>query len=101
MEKLKVQSSFNEAPSLEVISKPQEVPSSSEIACSKKIKPRAIIFKADAKDLQKIKVLIETQFPKVEIIYVTSGPTASILRVTKSMPFETQDSSVQPLSTVE
>jgi len=67
----------------------------------KKIKPRAIIFKAVDKDLHKIKELIETQFPKVEIIYVTSGPTASILRVTKSMPFETQDSSTQPLYTIE
>jgi hypothetical protein len=68
MEKLKFQSSFDEATSLEVISKPQGVRSSTEMACSKKIKPRAIIFKADAKDLQKIKELIETQFPKVEII---------------------------------
>jgi hypothetical protein len=68
---------------------------------SYKSKPRALIFKADEKDLDKIKKLIETQFPKVEIIYVTSGPTASILRVTKSVSFKTQDSSIQPLSTVE
>ena len=101
MAKLKFQSSFDEATNLEVISKPQGVRSSTEMACSKKIKPRAIIFKADAKDLQKIKELIETQFSKVEIIYITSGSTDSILRVTKSIPLETQNSSEQPLCTVE
>jgi hypothetical protein len=79
----------------------QRVPSNSETACSKKIKPRALIFKAINKDFDKIKELIETQFPEVEIIYATTGPAASILRVTKSIPFETQDSSTQPLYTVE
>ena len=64
---------------------------------SKKIKPRALIFKATDKDLDKIKELIETEFTKVEIIYVTTGSASSILRVTKSMPFETQNSSEQPL----
>jgi hypothetical protein len=78
-----------------------EVPSASETACSKKIKPRALIFKANYKDFDKIRELIKTQFPEVEIIYVTSGPAASILRVTKSIPFETQDSYAQPLYTVE
>jgi hypothetical protein len=101
MEKLKDQSSFDRATSLEVISKPQGGSSSSEMACSKKIKPRAMIFKANDQDLQKIKELIETQFSKVEIIYITSGPTASILRVTKSIPLETQNSSEQPFYTVE
>ena len=79
----------------------QEVPSASEIACSKKVKPRALIFKANDKDLHKIKELLKTQFPEVEIIYVTTGPAASILRVTKSIPFEKQDSSAQPLYTIE
>ena len=74
----------------------QEVPLASESACSKKIKPRALIFKSNDKELHKIKELIETQFPEVEIIYVTTGPAASILRVTKSIPFERQDPSAQP-----
>ena len=79
----------------------QEVSSALKIPCSLKIKPRAIIFKADDKDLDKIKELIEKQFPEVEIIYLTTGPATSILRVTKSMPFEKQDVSTQPLYTVE
>ena len=79
----------------------QEVPPASETACSKKVKPRALIFKSNDKDLHKIKELLKTQFPEVEIIYVTTGPAASILRVTKSMPFEKQDSSEQPLYTIE
>ncbi len=83
MDKIKVEPSFGEVTKFEVMSKTQEVPLCSEMACSKKIKPRAIILKANDKDLHQIKELIETQFPKVEIIYVTSGPTASILRVTK------------------
>jgi hypothetical protein len=78
----------------------QEVPpeaSVTETSYSRKIKPRALIFKATEKDLDKIKELIETQFTEVEIIYVTTGPATSILRVTKSMPFETEDSSTKPL----
>ena len=71
------------------------------ISHSRKIKPRALIFKAKDKDLYKIKELIETQFPEVEIIYVTTGPATSILHVTKSMPFEAQNSSEQPLYTIE
>ena len=57
---------------------------------SNKIKPRALIFKANQKDLSQIKDIIETQFPKVEIIYITTGPAESILRVTKSMPQENE-----------
>jgi hypothetical protein len=38
------------------------------ICLFKKIKPRALIFEAQDKDLDKIKELIETQFPEVEII---------------------------------
>jgi hypothetical protein len=79
----------------------QQVPSTSEPACSRKIKPRALIFKANNKDFDKIEELIKTQFPQVEIIYVTSGPAESILRVTKSIPFEAQDTSTQPLFTIE
>jgi hypothetical protein len=56
----------------------QEVPSVSETVCSRKILPRALVFKAHDKDLHKIKELIKTQFPEVEIIYVTIGPAASI-----------------------
>jgi hypothetical protein len=77
------------------------VSSVSDTVCTKKIKPRALIFKANYKDFDEIKELIKTQFPEVEIIYATTGPTASILRVTKSIPFETQDTSTQPLFTVE
>ena len=73
----------------------------SETVCSKKIKPRAIIFKANQKDFRKLKDLIETEFPEVEIIYVTTGPAKSILRVTKSIPFEMQNSSAQPYYTIE
>jgi hypothetical protein len=87
MEKLKFESSIQETTKAEIMSiEPQEVPSSLEHACSKRIKPRAIIFKANNKELHKIKELIETQFPEVEIIYVTTGPAASLLRVTKSVP---------------
>jgi hypothetical protein len=68
---------------------------------SYKSKPRALIFKADQKDLDKIKELIKTQFPKVEIVYITTGPATSILRVTKSMPFETQNYLTQPIYTIE
>jgi hypothetical protein len=79
----------------------KEFPSGSEEVCPKRMKPRALIFKANYKDFDKIIELIKTQFPEVEIIYATTGPTASILRVIKSVPFETQDSSTQPLYTVE
>ena len=79
----------------------QDVPVFLETTYSKRIKPRAIIFKANDNDLNKIKELIEIQFPKVEIIYVTTGPAASILRVTKSMPAEPQNSSSELLYTIE
>ena len=68
----------------------------SEIVCSKKIKPRAFIFKANNNDFDKIKELIETHFPEVQILYVTTAPVGSILRVAKSLPFERQDPSSQP-----
>ncbi len=79
----------------------QKVSSASETVCLKKIKPRALIFKSNNKDFDKITELIETQFPEVEILYVTTGPVGSILRVAKSIPFEKQDTSTQPLFTIE
>jgi len=88
-----VESSLTETTQDSVIS--QEV--HSDLEPTYKMKPRALIFKSNEKDLDKIKDLIETQFPKVEIIYITTGPASSILRVTKSMPSETQNSPVQPL----
>ena len=75
--------------------------SSSESACLGRVKPRALVFKASDRDLDRLKVLIREQFAGVEIIYVTSGPASCILHVTKSMPFEKQDSSTQPLYTIE
>jgi hypothetical protein len=99
MEKLKIESSLEQTTTVEAIT--QEVSPSTETPCAKKDKPRALIFKANDKDLDKIKELIETQFPEVKIIYVTTGPATSILHVTKSMPFETQYSSAQPFYTVE
>jgi hypothetical protein len=100
--KMDSQSYLEESAMVEKIT--QEVPpeaSISETSYSRKIKPRALIFKATEKDLDKIKELIETKFTEVEIIYVTTGPATSILRVTKSMPFETQSSSAPPLCTSE
>ena len=100
--KLKIESSLKEATKVEVITiDAHEVALASETACSRKIKPRAIIFKANEKDFRKLKDSIETQFPEVEIIYVTTGPVASVLRVIKSIPFEMQNSSVQPYYTIE
>ncbi len=77
-----------------------DVPQVVSLDLAYKIKPRALILKANEKDLNKLKELIETQFPKVEIVYITTGPATSILRVTKSMPFEMQNSA-QPLYTIE
>jgi hypothetical protein len=102
MEKLIVESSIEETTKVGI--KPietQETPESLEPTCSKRIKPRAIIFKANDNDLNKIKELIETQFPKVEIIYVTTGPAASILHVTKSIPIELENSRSQPFYSIE
>ena len=79
----------------------QEISPVSETVCLGKVKPRALVFKASDKDLDRLKALIKEQFAGVEIIYVTTGPASSILRVTKSMPFEKQGSSTQLLYTVE
>jgi len=67
----------------------------------KKIRPRAIVFKANQKDFDKIREFIKSQLPDVEIVYVTTGPAACILRVAKSMPFELQDSFTQTFYTAE
>lgn len=92
LEKLKMTLPFKED---------NQVPSALEVPCSKRIKPRALVFKANDKDLHKIKELIETQFPDVEILYVTTGPAKSFLHVTKSIPFEMQGSSEHPFYTIE
>jgi hypothetical protein len=78
-----------------------QMPPDLEVSCSKRIKPRALVFKANDKDLHKIKKLIKAQFPDVEILYVASGPAKSFLQVTKSIPFELQDSSQHLLYSVE
>jgi len=72
-----------------------------DIGALNKIKPRALIFKSNQKDLDKLKELIETQFPEVKILYITTGPVTSILHVTKSMPIETPNYPDQPLYTIE
>ena len=79
----------------------QEARSVEVAASAKAIKPRALIFKAANKDFDKITELIKSEFPEVEILYITTGHVASILRVTKSLPFERQNSSEQSLYTVE
>ena len=102
MEKLKLELSLKKATKVEAkTTELNEVPLVLETVCSRKIKPRAIILKAHDKDFSKLKDFIEKLFPEVEIIYVTTGPVACVLRVVKSMPFELQDSSVQPCYTVE
>ncbi len=70
-------------------------------AFSGRIKPRALVLKAADKDFDEIKEVIKKQFPQVEIIYLTTGPAASTLRVVKSIPFKTQNPSENPLYTVE
>ena len=102
MEKLEIEPSLNKTATAEVTTiESSEVHLTSEAACLRKIKPRAIIFKANDKDFYKINDLIKTQFPEVEVVYVTTGPVASFLRVTKSIPFEMQYSSEQPYYTIE
>jgi malate/lactate dehydrogenase len=102
MEKLEIDPSLNKTAKAEVSTiESSEVYLTSQAACLKKIKPRAIIFKANDKDFYKIKDSIKMQFPEVEIIYVTTGPVDSILRVIKSIPFEMQRSSEQPNYTIE
>jgi len=102
MEKLEIEPSLEKTDKAEVTSVvSSEVIPTLEAPCLRKIKPRAIIFKANDKDFCKLKDSIKSQFPEVEIVYVTTGPVASILRVTKSIPFEMQNSSEQPNYTIE
>src|SRR5665647_3676723 len=102
MEKLEIDSSLNKTAKAEVMTiESSELHSTSEATGLKKIKPRAIIFKATDKDFCKINDLIKTQFPEVEVVYVTTGPVASFLRVYKSIPFEMQNSCEQPSYTIE
>ncbi len=79
----------------------QEACSAKASAFPKTPKPRALIFKATNRDFDKITELIKSEFPDVEILYITTGPVASILRVTKSLPFEMQNSPEQSLYTIE
>jgi hypothetical protein len=102
MEKLEIEPSLYKIAKAEVMTiESSEVHSTSEVTCLKKIKPRAIIFKANDKDFYKLNDLIKTQFSEVEVVYVTTGPVASFLRVIKSIPFEMQNSSEQPNYTIE
>jgi hypothetical protein len=102
MEKLEIEPSLEKTTKAEVMKiESSEVLPTSIVTCLRKIKPRAIIFKANDKDFCKLTDSIKSQFPEVEIVYVTTGPVASILRVTKSIPFEMQNSSEQPNYTIE
>ena len=102
MEKLEIEPSLEKTTKVEVLSvtSPEALPTL-ELPCLKKIKPRAIIFRANDKDFCKLNDLIKSQFPDVEVVYVTTGPVSSFLKVTKSVPFEMQDSSEQPNYTIE
>jgi len=102
MEKLEIEKSIKNVIKAEDIkTESSELPPNSEATFLRKIKPRAIIFKANDKDFYKLNDFIKTQFPEVEVVYVTTGPVDSFLRVTKSIPFELQNSSEQPTYTVE
>jgi hypothetical protein len=102
MEKLEIEPSIEKTTKEDVLTiESSKVPLTSEATCFKKIKPRAIIFKACDKDFCKLNDLIKLQFPEVEIVYVTTGPAESFLRVSKSIPFEMQNSSEQPNYTIE
>jgi hypothetical protein len=102
MEKLMIEPSLEKTPKTEVIKVvlPEVIPTL-EKPCLRKIKPRAIIFKANDKDFCRLNDLVKSQFPDVEVVYVTTGPVASVLRVTKSIPFEMQNSSEQLNYTIE
>ena len=102
MEELEVDPSLKKTVKADVMKiESSEVHLTSEATCFKKIKPRAIIFRACDKDFCKLNDLIKLQFPEVEVVYVTTGPVDSFLRVSKSIPFEMQNSSEQPNYTIE
>lgn len=61
-----------------------EIKEISSVSVGSRIKkPRAIVIKATNKELDDVLDFIETQFPSIQVLYVTTGPTASILRVTR------------------
>jgi hypothetical protein len=102
MEKLEMELSLKKATNVEVMKiESSEAPPTSETTCLRKIKPRAIILKASDRDFCRLNDLIKTQFPEVEVVYVTTGPVDSFLRVSKSIPFEMQNSSTQINYTIE
>jgi len=102
VEKLEIEQNLEKTAKVEFMPiESPKVPPTLEPTYAKKIKPRAIIFRSNNKDFDMIRKLIETQFLEVEILYVTTGPVASVLRVTKSIPFEMQNCSEQPNYTVE
>lgn len=102
MEKLEVDPSLKKTIKADVMKiESSEVYLTSEAICLRKIKPRAIIFKACNEDFCKLNEIIKTQFPEVEVVYVTTGPVDSFLRVSKSIPFEMQNSSMQINYTIE
>jgi hypothetical protein len=59
------------------------------------------VFKASDKELDRLKELIKERFADIKIIYITTGTVSCILQVTKTMPYEKQNSSAQPLYAVE
>ncbi len=68
--------------------------SSLEVPCSRKVKPRAIVLKASNGDFEKISSIIKEQLPEVEVLYVTTAPPGTFLHISRSVPFEKQDSSI-------
>ena len=70
--------------------------SSLEVSCLKKVKPRAFVLKANNKDFDKIHDMIKENFPEVELLYATTAPVGTFLRISKAIPFEMQDSSIKP-----
>ena len=79
----------------------QEVRMVKAAGSAKTIRLRALILKATNKDFDKITDLLKSEFPEVEILYITTGPAASIIHVTKSLPFEMQNPTEQSLYTIE
>jgi hypothetical protein len=80
LEKLKMDLPFKGNSQSEVLT--QKVSSTLEVPCSKRMLPRALVFKARGGDFDRIKELIKSEFPDVEIVYVTTGSAECFLRVT-------------------
>jgi hypothetical protein len=59
----------------------QDSSSVPEVSYTKK--PRALILKATNKDFNELTELVKAKFPEVQILYLTTGPVASHLRVTR------------------